>query len=132
MVVSMTGFGRSIKESEGLSVLVEIKTVNHRFCEFYMRVPRQLCKIEDKMKKRLNEHIHRGRVEVFVSLSGEAVLKRNLHIDWQLLDEYYRNIFIIKEKYGVKGDITLQELLAKEEIVTIEEVETEDNQLMEL
>lgn len=132
MVVSMTGFGRSIKESDRLSVTVEIKTVNHRFCEFYMRIPRQLCRIEDKLKKKLNEYIQRGRVEVFVTMSGEAVFNRKIQIDWHLLDEYHQYISAIKQKYGLTGEISLQELMTKEEIVSIEEEEIEDDGLVKL
>lgn len=51
MVVSMTGFGRGKAESSEFSVTAEIKSVNHRFCEFHIRMPRQLLKIEDKIKK---------------------------------------------------------------------------------
>ena len=53
MVISMTGFGRSKKETDSFSVSVEVKTVNHRFSEFYIRMPRQFNQIEDKIKKKL-------------------------------------------------------------------------------
>lgn len=52
MVISMTGFGRSRVESVAFSVNVEVKTVNHRFCEVNIRMPRQLLKLEDKIKKK--------------------------------------------------------------------------------
>ena len=54
MVISMTGFGRSKTESAVFSVNVEVKTVNHRFCEINIRMPRQFLKIEDKIKKKIN------------------------------------------------------------------------------
>lgn len=129
MVVSMTGFGRSKKESNRLSVTVEVKTVNHRFCEFYIRMPRQLLKIEDKLKKKLNEHILRGRVEVYVTLSGEAVVNRKVHIDWNLLDEYYQHILSIKQKYNLAEQISLHELVAREELLNIEEEDGENTEL---
>lgn len=129
MVVSMTGFGRSTKESRDFSVTVELKTVNHRFCEFYIRMPRQLLKIEDKLKKKLSEHILRGRVEVYVTLSGEAGINRKVHIDWNLLDEYYQYLTTIKQKYGITQAITLKELVSREEIVSIEEQEEENDDL---
>lgn len=129
MIVSMTGFGRSKKESDRLSVTVEVKTVNHRFCEFYFRMPRNLLKIEDKLKKKLSEHILRGRVEVFVTLTGEAVINRKVQIDWSLLDEYYQYINAIKEKYGLTEQVSLQELLEREEIISIEESDEENGEL---
>lgn len=129
MVVSMTGFGRSKKESDRLSVTVELKTVNHRFCEFYIRMPRQLLKIEDKLKKKLSKHILRGRVEVYVTLSGEAVVNRKVHIDWNLLDEYYQYITRIKGLYGLDDPISLQELVTRDEILSIEEADEENAEL---
>lgn len=132
MVVSMTGFGRSKKESNRFSVTIEVKTVNHRFCEFHIRMPRQLLKIEDKLKKKLNEHILRGRVEVYVTLTGEAIINRTVHIDWNLLDEYYQSIVTIKEKYGLKEQISLNELVNREELIGIEEEEAENDDLERL
>ncbi len=132
MVISMTGFGRSKAESGPFSVNVEMKTVNHRFCEFNFRMPRQLIKIEDKMKKKLNQHIRRGRVEVYVTLEGEGTVTRKVLADWQLIDEFYRFVLEAKNKYGIEGQITLKELLSREELVHIEESEAENEELENL
>jgi uncharacterized protein (TIGR00255 family) len=132
MVVSMTGFGRSKAESERFSVTVEVKTVNHRFCEFHIRMPRQLLKTEEKIKKKLGEHIKRGRVEVFVTLEGEGAVSRSVHIDWQALDEFVHHISEIKNRYGITGEVELRELVNREEIIHIEEKETENDELERL
>lgn len=132
MVVSMTGFGRSKAESERFGVTVEVKTVNHRFCEFHIRMPRQLLKTEEKIKKKLGEHIKRGRVEVFVTLEGEGIVSRSVHIDWQALDELVHHISEIKTKYGITGEIELSDLVSREEIIHIEENETENEELEKL
>src|SRR4051812_17761303 len=132
MVTSMTGFGRSKKESDCFSVNVEIKTVNHRFCEMNIRMPRQLLKIEDRMKKKLSQHIRRGRVEVYVSLEGEGVVTRKVHVDWKLLDEYYQFIKQAREKYDVEGTITLQDLLSRSELLHIDESEAGNEELENL
>ncbi|MCM3665689.1 YicC family protein [Mesobacillus subterraneus] len=132
MVVSMTGFGRSKAESERFSVIVEVKTVNHRFCEFHIRMPRQLLKTEEKIKKKLGEHIKRGRVEVFVTLEGEGAVSRSVHIDWQALDEFVHHISEIKNRYGITGEVELHDLVNREEIIHIEEKETENDELERL
>lgn len=129
MVVSMTGFGRSKAESERFSVTVEVKTVNHRFCEFHIRMPRQLLKTEEKIKKKLGEHIKRGRVEVFVTLEGEGIVSRSVHIDWQALDELVHHISEIKTRYRITGEIELSDLVNRDEIIHIEEKETENEEL---
>ncbi|MDR6997962.1 YicC/YloC family endoribonuclease [Neobacillus niacini] len=132
MVISMTGFGRSKKESGSLSVNVEVKTVNHRFCEFNIRMPRQLLKIEDKMKKKLNQHIRRGRVEVYVTIEGESAVTRKIHVDWKLIEEYYQFINLAREKYEIEGKVTLQDLLNNSELIHIEESESGNEELENL
>ncbi|MBS4189166.1 YicC family protein [Bacillus sp. FJAT-49705] len=122
MVVSMTGFGRSNKNEGSFSALVEVKTVNHRFAEYQIRMPRQLLYLEDKIKKQLNAFIHRGRTEVFITIEGQGVLSRNVHIDWALLDEYYQYIRKIKDRYAIDKEISIRDL-TREELIYIEEKE---------
>ncbi|CAM3698196.1 YicC/YloC family endoribonuclease [Mesobacillus zeae] len=129
MVVSMTGFGRSKAESGRYSVTVEVKTVNHRFCEFHIRMPRQLLKIEEKIKKELNRHIKRGRVEVYVTLEGEGTVSRSVSIDWKLLDEYFQYITEIKNKYGFSGELSISDLAGREELIRFEETDDGNEEL---
>lgn len=128
----MTGFGRGKAQSELFTVNVEIKTVNHRFCEINIRMPRQLLKIEDKIKKKLNQHIRRGRVEVYVTLEGEGIITRSVHADWKLIDEYYQFMKQAKQIYGIEGTITLQDLLSRPDMINIEESDTGNEELENL
>ena len=132
MVISMTGFGRGKTESRSYSVNVEVKTVNHRFCEMNIRMPRQLLKIEDKIKKKLNQHIRRGRVEVYVSLDGEGAVTRKVHVDWKLIDEYYQFIKEARSKYEIEGNVSLQDLLNRTDLIHIEESEAGNEDLENL
>lgn len=128
----MTGFGRSKLESAAFSVNVEVKTVNHRFCEINIRMPRQLLKIEDKMKKKLNQQLRRGRVEVYVTIDGEGAVSRKVLVDWKLIDEYYQFINQAREKYGIDTKITLHDLLNRNELIHIEENEVGNEELENL
>lgn len=121
MIVSMTGFGRSHVEFEDTSLTVEMKSVNHRFLEYHVRMPRQLFSIEDKIKKAIGEQVIRGRVEVFITLTGKGHASSKVSIDWPLLDEYFRSIKMIQETYKLEGEITLQDLLSREDFLTIDE-----------
>ncbi|PLS06496.1 YicC/YloC family endoribonuclease [Neobacillus cucumis] len=132
MVISMTGFGRGKAESEAFSVNVEIKTVNHRFSEINIRMPRQLLKIEDKMKKILSQHIRRGRVEVYVSVDGEGMVSRKVQADWKLIEEYFQFLNEAKNKYGIEGTITIQDLLNRSELLHIEESDAGNEEIEEL
>jgi len=132
MVTSMTGFGRGKTETGSFSVNVEIKTVNHRFSEINIRMPRQLLKIEDKMKKTLSQHIRRGRVEVYVSVEGEGIVARKIQADWKLIEEYFQFINEAKSKYGIEGTVTLQDLLNRTDLLHIEESETGNEEIEKL
>lgn len=132
MVMSMTGFGRSKMDSAAFSVSVEVKTVNHRFCEMNIRMPRQFLKIEDKLKKKLNEHLQRGRVEVYVTIEGEGAVSRKVQVDWKLLEEYYQFINQAREKYDIQGNITLQDLLNQNDLIHIEESDAGNEELENL
>jgi uncharacterized protein (TIGR00255 family) len=132
MVVSMTGFGRSKSESGPISVTVEIKTVNHRFSEYYFRMPRQLLKMEEKIKKILNHHIRRGRIEVFVTLEGERTVKRKIDVDWEILEDYYQFIKSAQEKFSIQESIKIQDLLNLDGLIHIEESEAGNEELENL
>ena len=125
----MTGFGRSRIISASFSVNVEVKTVNHRFSEINVRMPRQLVKIEDKIKKKVNEHLRRGRAEVFIMIEGEATVTRKVHVDWKLLEEYYLFINQARDKFNFEGKVTLQDLLTRNEFIHIEEIDAGNEEL---
>ncbi len=129
MIVSMTGFGRAKKESNAFSVHVELKSVNHRFCEINIRLPRQLLFLEDKIKKAILEHVKRGRVEVFLTIEGEGLVSKTISIDWDLLDALVSSTKQIQEKYQLPDQITTGQLLSNENILSIEEKEMENQEL---
>ncbi|GLB59413.1 YicC/YloC family endoribonuclease [Cytobacillus sp. NCCP-133] len=131
MVVSMTGFGRSKKDSGQFSITVEIKTVNHRFSEFHMRMPRQLMQMEDKIKKKIGQYIRRGRAEVYITIEGAGSVSRKVYVDWKLLDEYYQYITAIKTKYSIQNDLSIRDVI-REELINIEEKESGNEELRKL
>lgn len=129
MIKSMTGFGRATKSDAKLNCVVEVKSVNHRFCEIQVRMPRQLLVFEDKIKKAINQYVHRGRVELYISVEGEDIVKRKLKIDWDLMDQYYQNLLHAKKRYSLEENITLQQLFEPEDLSSIIEEDTKNEHL---
>jgi uncharacterized protein (TIGR00255 family) len=121
MVISMTGYGRAKAENDDIKVLVEIKTVNHRFCEYTIRMPRQLLFLEDKVKKKANEYIRRGRSEIFITIEGEDFVAKKLKLDWGIADQFFELMDTVKEKYHIRSEVSLQHFLQLESIFSIEE-----------
>lgn len=132
MIMSMTGYGRSTKQTDNCQVSVEIKAVNHRFCEISIRMPRQLLFLEDRMKKNLSRLISRGKVDVFIHIQGDDVSKKVLSVDWHLISEY-RHIFKeMAEKFHSSETFPVQQLLFNEEVVTVEESGDISNELSDI
>ncbi|MBC2255214.1 YicC/YloC family endoribonuclease [Listeria ivanovii] len=121
MVKSMTGFGRATKEFEAFKVTIELKAVNHRYSECLFRMPKQLAYLEGKLKKIINKQIKRGRMECFFSITGEQLAKRELHIDWDLADSYYRFIKQASARYELAELPKMSDLLQEQAYLSIEE-----------
>lgn len=126
----MTGYGRSKKESGPYQVSVELKAVNHRFCEVSLRIPRSFLHIEDKIKKKVQSYIRRGRVEGYLNVEGEGLTTRSLQVDWELLDQYVSAITQVKQRYSLQDEITLPNVIQREDFFQI--VEKEEENLVEL
>lgn len=117
----MTGFGRATKEFEAFKVTIELKAVNHRYSECLFRMPKQLAYLEGKLKKIINKQIKRGRMECFFSITGEQLAKRELHIDWDLADSYYRFIKQASARYELAELPKMSDLLQEQAYLSIEE-----------
>ncbi|WP_066175085.1 YicC/YloC family endoribonuclease [Bacillus marinisedimentorum] len=111
MIKSMTGYGRTKKESDQFAVTAEIKSVNHRFNEISVRMPRQMMMFEDKIKRVIGRVTARGKIDVFISLEGEGAVSRDLEVDWTLLDAYYEQIKSIAGRYQLNEEIRLSHLM---------------------
>lgn len=121
MVLSMTGFGRAVGEFFPITLTVEIKSVNHRFSEISVKMPRQFLSIEDKIKKAITQSVHRGRVEVFIQYDGESLVERSIKVDWNLLEQYAETLSTIKNQYNIQDPLTLNQLLAIDDAISINE-----------
>ncbi|GKU82415.1 YicC/YloC family endoribonuclease [Niallia sp. NCCP-28] len=123
MVKSMTGFGKSGKQGDGFTVNVEIKTVNHRFCEQLIKLPKQFLIIEEQIKKNILKYIHRGRAEVFIAVEGNELNNQKVEVDWLLLDRYHQLLTDIKNRYSIQQTITIDDLLQNKDCFQLVDAE---------
>ncbi|MRX73344.1 YicC family protein [Bacillus lacus] len=121
MISSMTGYGRSDISADHISVFAEIKTVNHRFSEISLRIPRQLMPIEDKIKKVIAGKIQRGRIEVYITVEGEQPASRKVSTDWELADSYIDTLKEMKQRYGIQSPLDLSHILQFPQIIEFKE-----------
>lgn len=98
----MTGFGRSKVENDTFQITVEMKSVNHRFLEMSIRLPKQMMVFEDKIRKIIAKQVRRGRIEVSISITGEGLVERKLTVNWELLEQYQSIMENIKGNFNYK------------------------------
>ncbi len=131
MLVSMTGYGQAFIENENYRINVEMKSINHRFSEVTIRMPRQFLFLEDRLKKIINQYVQRGKVDVFLTVEGEGLVERTLQVDWNLLQEFYLTHESALEKLGVTQQLNLEKLLLHPDVVTVLEKENQSETLVE-
>ncbi|UFU00974.1 YicC family protein [Radiobacillus kanasensis] len=123
MVQSMTGYGRDEQWINDTKVSVEIRSVNHRFLDISNKMPKSFLVMEDKIKKTIQSFFHRGRVDLFITIEGTGFIRRDLNVDWELLDQYIQKSNEMKKKYELHGDISLDRLTSLEGAFEIVELE---------
>ena len=109
MIKSMTGYGRAELVFENKKLVVELKSLNHRFLEVYIRLPNALNLLELEIKKKISDRISRGRVEANIRLDSEQGVSPEPELDWNraLVRRYYYILGQIKHEFALKDEVTL-------------------------
>lgn len=120
MIKSMTGFGLGKYEADNREYIVEIKTINHRYNDISIKMPKYLNSIEDKIRSYLSKNILRGKIDVFISLINMSAEGRNIKIDKNLAEIYIKEMKTLITEYGVADDITATSIMRMPDIITVE------------
>ncbi len=108
MIKSMTGFGRGEYNDGKRSIIVEIKSVNHRYCDISVRMPRRYSFVEDKVKNSVKEKIKRGKVDVSIMVENLTENDVNIKLNTMLAQQYLDNLKALQASFELPGEITLQ------------------------
>ena len=120
MIKSMTGYGSAKGTVEGLEIQVELKSVNNRYLDTSVRLPRSFLFAEDMVKSMVQRHISRGKVDVFVNVDSSAAGDMAVKVNEALLKGYVDAIRHIAEEYGLADDLTAQSISRFPDILTVE------------
>lgn len=124
MHYSMTGYGKGIAENDGIKVVIEIKTVNHRFLDMLFKLPRNFIFAENEIRAMLKQELHRGHADIYLNYEDSRVACGfELNSD---LAEVYKNMGAKLEEMGVQNDLTAAALLKVPEM--IKPIPAEDNE----
>lgn len=131
MVRSMTGFGQASRSLAGYTLQIDVKSVNHRYCEVQVRMPREWLKYEDLLKRTAQREIKRGRVDVFVTVEKLASAAGAMEVNWPLAEAYRSAAEQLQQRFGIEGSMTVQDYLQIPELVTIKEASAIPDEEME-
>ena len=129
MAKSMTGYGREKCENHGYEVTVEIKSVNNRYFDTNIRVPKSLGFLEEKVRSYLMTRINRGKVDVFVHVKATEENDLDIVLDKSAAKKYYDAYKELSEYLGVPFDLTANSLGRLPEVLTATEAETDEEKI---
>ncbi|CAH8769847.1 YicC/YloC family endoribonuclease [Paenibacillus dendritiformis] len=134
MVYSMTGYGQSVRSVGGYKITIEAKSVNHRYCEIMLRMPREWTSCEEPLRRLVQQSIKRGRVDVFINREREGEAKTAVAINEQTVKAYMEAGRLLRDQYGVSGEMTVNDWLRLPDVFTIQEEQplSEEELLREL
>lgn len=128
MIHSMTGYGRVVKTLNGREITVEMRSVNNRFLDCSVKMPRAFSYAEDAVKQKIKEQVSRGKVDVFISvnaLEGENV---KISLNRPVLEGYLAALRTIASDYEVRDDISVTALSRYPEVFVVEKPEEDEKQ----
>lgn len=129
MIKSMTGFGRAELQDEVRRFTVEIKSVNHRYLDFNMKMPKKLSVFEAAIRGVLKEYMQRGKVDVFISCEDFSSGRMQLHYNSELAGRYLEYFRQMEKEFALENDIKVSHLSRCPEVLTMEEQEIDVEEL---
>lgn len=122
----MTGYGRGVYADKELEVSVEIKSVNNRYLDVALKLPRALSQREQSVRELVGQYINRGRISIWMNLKGADEKVLRFSANHALLASYIKLSQDIKTKYGLTGDLSLEHLLSLPDVIETEAEEADE------
>ena len=129
MVKSMTGYGRAEEVINGCTITVELRSVNNRYLDCNVRIPRLYLFAEEAIKSRVQNTISRGKVDVFVTLDNAGADKVQVSVNKPVADGYYAALTELAQTYGLSNDISVSLLSRFPEVLLAEKAEEDVEQM---
>ena len=126
MIKSMTGFGRGRYESEGKEFTVEIKSVNHKYHDINVKMPKSISYLEEAVKKKINGVISRGKIDVFINYVNFSSAYKEVKIDEELARNYMNSLTEISEKLNIERKISIMDIVRLPEVITVIDKQDEE------
>lgn len=129
---SMTGFGRCELELDGRKISLELKSVNHRYLDINVRLPRSISYIEEVVKGALKERLNRGHVDVYIYYQNLRDDSKEVTVDEALLKSYHDVLQKIHAETGAANDISATSLARMPDVLSVQNVDEDEEAVIEL
>ena len=123
MIKSMTGFGRGEVVTDECRVTVEIKAVNHRYCDINMKLPRKLNSLDNKLRGLIKKSVSRGKLDVFIGYEDLSEHSIELKVSETVSRQYVRAFSDLSDMLGIPNDVTVMRIARMPEVLTLTEEE---------
>ena len=132
MIKSMTGYGRSTLEENLREYQVEIKSVNHKYCDINIRMPRSISYLEDEIRKAITSKIKRGKIDVFITYDNYSEEGKSIQINKEIAKVYIRSLKELAKEENINANIEVTEITRLPDVLAIKNNEDEDKIKQEL
>ncbi|SDY92794.1 YicC/YloC family endoribonuclease [Tindallia californiensis] len=129
MINSMTGYGRSEVFLNTNAYTIEMKSVNHRYLDIAVKMPRKINFMEEKIKQCVKQYIARGRVDVYINHAGQGEVSKAVTLDKELGRSYRDAFEVLSQELGLKNDLTISHLSRLPEMIILEEPEIDEEKI---
>ena len=124
---SMTGYGRASLEKENRNYQIEMKSVNHKYSDITIKLPKTLTYLEDKMKKQIGASISRGKVDVFVTFENNSGEGKDIIVNHEMVKKYMDAFYTLAEENQLALSIPVTEVIKLPEVLSVQTIETKED-----
>jgi uncharacterized protein (TIGR00255 family) len=132
MVRSMTGYGKGIAENSDARVTIEMKSVNHRYLDLNIKLPKKLNFLESTIRNKISESVFRGKVDVYITLNEHSDACYQVSINDAIAQKYYDSISAMADKLGIDNDMKASSISRLPDVIELEEMEADEDSLKTL
>ena len=129
MIRSMTGYGRAVQMIDGREITVELRSVNNRYLDCTVKLPRMFSFAEDSVKNRVKAAVSRGKVDVYIGVNAAQAADVQVAVNRPVLESYLAALRQIESEYGVRDDVTVMSLARLPDVFSVEKTEEDEQKL---
>ena len=129
MIRSMTGYGRAVQTIDGREITVELRSVNNRYLDCTVKLPRMFSFAEDSVKNRVKAAVSRGKVDVYIGVNAAQAADVQVAVNRPVLESYLAALRQIETEYGVRDDVTVMSLARLPDVFSVEKTEEDEQKL---